>query len=54
MTGLNTCNNIAVSMLENFDNDGIFTGNSRKNLFTIILKDNSDVNSNSTKVEQHY
>ena len=54
MTGLNTCNNIAVSMLEKFDNDGIFTGNSRKNLFTIIAKDNIDVNSKSTKVGQHY
>ena len=28
------CNNTAVSMLEKFDNDGEFTGNSRKNLFT--------------------
>ena len=48
------CNNKAVSMLEKFDNDGAFTGNSRKNLFTIIAKDNVDVNSKSTKVGQHY
>ena len=31
-------------MLEKFDNDGVFPGNSRKNLFTIIAKDNIDVN----------
>ena len=41
-------------MLEKFDNDGVFTGNSGKNLFTIIVKDNTDVNSKSTKVGQHY
>ena len=41
---LDICNNIAVSMLEKFDNDGVFPGNSRKNLFTIITKDNIDVN----------
>ena len=34
--------------------DGVFTGNSRKNLFTIIAKDNIGVNSKSTKVGQHY
>ena len=33
---LDICNNIAVSMLEIFDNDGVFTRNSGKNLFTII------------------
>ena len=48
------CNNKAVSMLEKFDNDGVFTGNSRKNLFAVIAKDNIDVNSKSTKVGQHY
>ena len=36
---LDICNNIAVSMLEKFDNDGVFTGNSRKNRFTVIAKD---------------
>ena len=41
-------------MVKKFDNDGVFTGNSRKNLFTIIAKDNIDVNSKSTKVGQHY
>ena len=51
---LDICNNIAVSMVKKFDNDGVFTGNSRKNLFTIIAKDNIDVNSKSTKVRQHY
>ena len=34
------CHNIAVYMLEKFDNDCVFTGNSRKNLFTVIAKDN--------------
>ena len=48
------CNNVAVSMLEKFDNDGAFTGNSRKTLFTIVAKDNIDVNSKSKKVGQHY
>ena len=48
------CNNVAVSMLEKFDNDGVFTGNFRKTLFTIVAKDNIDVNSKSTKVDQHY
>ena len=51
---LDICSNIAVSMLEKFDNDGVFTGNSGKNLFTIIAKDNIDVNSKSTKLGQHY
>ena len=51
---LNICNNIAVSMLKKFDNNGIFTGNSRKIFFTFIPKDNTDVNSKSTKVGQHY
>ena len=46
-------NNIGVFMVEKYDNDGVFTGNSRKNLFTIIAKDNTDVNSKSTKVGQH-
>ena len=41
-------------MVKKFDNDGVFTGNSRKNLFTIIAKDNIDVNSKSTKVGQHH
>ena len=49
---LDICNNIAVSMLKKFDNDRVFTRNSRKNLFTIIAKDNTDVNSKSTKVGQ--
>ena len=31
-------------MIEKFDNYGVFTGNSRENLFTIIAKDNIDVN----------
>ena len=53
-TCLDICNNIAVSMVEKFNNDGIFTGNSMKNLFTIIARDNIDVNSKSTKVGQHY
>ena len=46
-------NNIGVFMVEKYDNDGVFTRNSRKNLFTIIVKDNTDVNSKSTKVGQH-
>ena len=41
-------------MLKKFDNNGIFTGNSRKIFFTFIPKDNTDVNSKSTKVGQHY
>ena len=41
-------------MIKKFDNDRVFTRNSRKNLFTIIAKDNIDVNSKSTKVRQHY
>ena len=45
-------NNIGVFMVEKYDNDGVFTRNSRKNLFTIIAKDNTDVNSKSTKVGQ--
>ena len=36
---LDICNNIVVSMLEKIDNDAVFTGNSRKNLFTITAKD---------------
>ena len=40
-------------MVEKYDNDGVFTRNSRKNLFTIIVKDNTDVNSKSTNVGQH-
>ena len=51
---LDICNNIVVSMLEKIANDAVFTGNSRKNLFIIIAKDNTDVNSKSTKVGQHY
>ena len=51
---LNICNNIVVSMLEKNGNDAVFTENSRKNLFTITAKGNSDVNSKSTKVGQHY
>ena len=39
-------------MLEKIDNDGVFTGNFRKTLFTIVAKDNIDVNSKSTKVGQ--
>ena len=35
---LDICNNIVVSMLEKIDNDAVFTGNSRKNLFTITAK----------------
>ena len=37
---LDICHNIAVYMLEKFDNDCVFTGNFRKNLFTVIAKDN--------------
>ena len=51
---LNICNNIVVSMLEKNGNDAVFTKNSRKNLFTITTKGNTDVNSKSTKVGQHY
>ena len=41
-------------MLEKNGNDAVFTENPRKNLFTITAKGNSDVNSKSTKVGQHY
>ena len=51
---LDICNNIAVSMLKKFDDNGLFTRSSRKNLFTIIVKDNIAVNSKSTKVGQYY
>ena len=51
---LDICNNVAVSMLEKFDNNGVFTRNSRKNLVSIITKDSIDVNSKSTKEGQHY
>ena len=51
---LDICNNIAVSMLKKFENIGLFTRNSQKNLFTIIAKGNIDVNSKSTKLGQYY
>ena len=41
-------------MLKKFDNDEVFIRNSRKNIFTIIAKDNIDVNSKSIKTGQHY
>ena len=41
-------------MIEKFHNDGVFTRNSKKNLFNIIAKDNTDVNSKSIKIGQHY
>ena len=48
------CNDIATSLLEKYDRDGVFTGNSRKGLFSLIAKDNIDENSKSTKVISHF
>ena len=47
-------NNIASTLLEKFDENGVFLGNSVSNQFTIIAKDNIDVNAKSTKVQSHY
>ena len=46
--------NIAVFRIKKFDNDVIFTRNSKINLFNIIAKDKIDVNSKSIKIGKHY
>ena len=51
---LRILNNIACTLLDKFDLEKVFVGNSRLNQFTIIVKDNIDVNAKSTKVEFHY
>ena len=51
---LDICNHVPISLLERYERDGVFTGNSRKGLFTVIAKDNVDVNSKSTKVSSHF
>ena len=48
------CNHIATSLIDRYERDGVFTGNARKGLFTVIAKDNIDVNSKSTKVSTHF
>ena len=48
------CNTIAVSLLEKYDRDRVFIGNTRLDLFTIVAKDNIDVNARSTKVASHF
>ena len=51
---LDICSTIAVSLLEKYDRAGVFVGNSRLNLFTIVAKDNIDVNAKSTKIALHF
>ena len=52
---LDICDGIALSLLKKYENDKVFVSNSmRKELFTIVAKDNIDVNAKSTKVSSHY
>ena len=52
---LDICNLMETSLLEKYDLDKVFITNSLKlKLFTIIGKDNIDLNSSSTKLKQHF
>ena len=49
------CNVMAPSLLEDYNQDKVFIANTLKlKLFTIIAKDNIDLNASSTKVKQHF
>ena len=51
---LDICNHIASSLLK-YERDGVFVASSLKlNIFTIIAKDNIDMNAKSTEVKQHF
>ena len=50
---LDICNDVASSLLKKYEPDGVFVASSLKlNVFTIIAKDNIDLNAKSTKVKQ--
>ena len=52
---LDICDGISLSLLKKYESDKVFVSNSmRKKLFTIVAKDNIDVNAKSTKVSSHY
>ena len=52
---LNICDGIALAILKKYDDDKVFVSNTmRKRVFTVIAKDNIDVNAKSTKVSSHY
>ena len=52
---LEICNLMALSLLEKYDQDKVFVANSLKlHLFTVIAKDNIDMNASCTKIKQHF
>ena len=49
------CNNISLNMLKKYEKDGVFvSGNLTRGTFTVIAKDNIDLNARSTKVKHHF
>ena len=52
---LEICDNIGSLLLQKYDMNGVFVSNNLKlNLFTIIAKDNIDLNARSTKIKDHF
>lgn len=52
---LEICNNISLNLLKRFEHNGVFVaGHLTRNTFTIIAKDNIDLNSRSTKQKKHF
>ena len=49
------CNNISLNMLKRYERDGVFvSSNLTLGTFTVIAKDNIDLNARSTKVKHHF
>ena len=52
---LEICDSIGSNLLYKYDRDGVFiAGNLRFDLFTIVAKDNIDLNGRSTKIKDHF
>ena len=52
---LEICDHIGSVLLNRYERDGVFVaGNLRLELFTIIAKDNIDLNARSTKIKDHF
>ena len=52
---LEICNDMAISLLEKYNQNKVFIASTLKlKLFTIIAKDNIDLIASSTKIKQHF
>ena len=52
---IDICNSIAIRLLEKYQHDGVFVPDSlKREVFSIIAKDNIDLNAKCTKVKQHF